>query len=157
MITHGKDFEILSFRKNNYGTSDTSLKPYSIRRVRDKEIFTIGDFVTNGTQMRGRIRGFELLGENIFVSHTWSGIGMNLDSLSKILEDDLPSQFQLNQVVIFGKNEECKLQYATIRGVHFYRGTVKYDLGLWIGDGSIDNPEKETRIYNVDEEVLTPA
>ncbi len=69
----------------------------------------------------------------------------------------LPSNLQPNQV--------CKLQFrkednpltATVRGVHFYIGKVKYDLGLWLGDGSVDNPEYETRIYNVDSVFVTPA
>lgn len=69
----------------------------------------------------------------------------------------LPSNLQPNQV--------AKLQFrmndipfnATVRGVHFFPGKVKYDLGLWLGDGSVDNPEYETRIYNVDSVFVTPA
>jgi hypothetical protein len=69
----------------------------------------------------------------------------------------LPSNLQPNQV--------CKLRFrredvplsATVSGVHFYIGKVTYDLGLWLGDGSVDNPEYETRIYNVDSAFVTPA
>lgn len=62
-----------------------------------------------------------------------------------------------NQVVRlqFRKSDEPFI--ATVRGVHLYMGKTKYDLGLWLGDGTVDNPEKETRIYNVDSEFVTPA
>jgi hypothetical protein len=69
----------------------------------------------------------------------------------------LPSAFLPNQVVKvkFRPNDNDLL--ATVRGVHFYASKVKYDLGLWLGDGSVDNPEYETRIYNVDSVFLTAA
>lgn len=62
----------------------------------------------------------------------------------------LPSALQPNQVakLQFRKNDEPIM--ATVRGVHFYPGKVKYDLGLWLGDGSVDDPKYESRIYNVD-------
>lgn len=78
----------------------------------------------------------------------------------------LPSNLQPNQVCKFLQpNQVCKLQFrkddkpfiATVRGVHFYVGKVKYDLGLWMGDGSVDDPEYETRIYNVDSVFCSPA
>lgn len=59
-----------------------------------------------------------------------------------------PSRFELNQVVKVTFSEESIL--ATVRGIHFYPGKIKYDLGLWLGDGTVDNPEFESRIYNVD-------
>lgn len=59
-----------------------------------------------------------------------------------------PSRFELNQVVQLKINEEAVL--ATVRGIHFYPGKIKYDLGLWLGDGTVDDPEFESRIYNVD-------
>lgn len=70
----------------------------------------------------------------------------------------LPSQFQYNEVakVKFSTLGEGFL-YATIRGIHFYNNKVKYDLGLWLGDGSVDNPEAETRIYNVESDFLSPS
>lgn len=52
--------------------------------------------------------------------------------------------------------------HVTIRGVHNYGKVIKYDLDLWLGDGSADGEgykdedtgiltlQKRTRIYNVD-------
>ncbi len=141
-------FTILSFCENKSGTSDSSFKPYAVKRDWDGEVFTINDEVSNGTQMRGLITGFDFLENKVYVNHTWSGIGMNLGSLSKI--PVLPSAFQVNQVVHVKFNKNGESITATVRGVHFYRGKVKYDLGLWLGDGSVDDPENETRIYNID-------
>lgn len=51
---------------------------------------------------------------------------------------------------------------ATIRGIHTYGNVIKYDLDLWLYDGSADSEgyidedtgvkvlQKRTRIYNVD-------
>lgn len=51
---------------------------------------------------------------------------------------------------------------VTIRGVHNYGKVIKYDLDLWLGDGSADGEgykdedtgilalQKRTRIYNID-------
>lgn len=141
-------FTILSYHENKSGTTDTNFKPYSIKREWDGEIFTINDEVSNGTQMRGGITGFEFLEGKVYVKHTWSGVGMNLGSLVKI--SVLPSAFQIDQVVSVQFKKGTYALSATVRGVHFYRGKVKYDLGLWLGDGSVDDPETETRIYNID-------
>jgi hypothetical protein len=143
-----ENFSILSYHENKSGTTDTNFKPYSIKREWDGEIFTINDEITNGTQMRGSITGFEFLEGKVYVRHTWSGVGMNLGSLSKIAT--LPSAFQIDQVVNVQFKKGTYALNATVRGVHFYRGKVKYDLGLWLGDGSVDDPETETRIYNID-------
>ena len=143
-----EQFSILSYQENKSGTTDTTFKPYAIKREWDGEIFTINDEVTNGTQMRGNITGFEFLEGKVFVKHTWSGVGMNLGSLVKI--QVLPSNFQVDQVVEVAFKKGGDAITATVRGVHFYRGKVKYDLGLWLGDGSVDDPEIETRIYNID-------
>lgn len=72
-------------------------------------------------------------------------------------EIQLPSALQPNQVCYLKFRKDDAKIIATVRGVHFYIGKVKYDLGLWLGDGSVDNPEYETRIYNVDSAFLTPA
>ncbi len=151
MSTTSVDYEkftILSFCENKSGTTDSSFKPYAIRRDWDGEVFTINDEVTNGTQMRGNITGFTFLEGKVYVDHTWSGIGMNLGSLVKV--PVLPSAYQVDQVVKLKLQKNGEPINATVRGVHFYRGKVKYDLGLWLGDGSIDDPETETRVYNVD-------
>jgi hypothetical protein len=68
----------------------------------------------------------------------------------------LPSQVQPNQVVKLQFRPEDKPLTATVRAVHFYMDKVKYDLGLWLGDGSVDNPEYESRIYNVDSIFVSP-
>lgn len=77
---------------------------------------------------------------------------MNLGSLKKC---HLPSEFQLKQVVCIKFNKGDKPLTATVRGVHFYNNKIKYDLGLWLGNGSVDDPERETRIYNVDSDYVT--
>lgn len=148
-------FTILSFHENKSGTSDASFKPYSVRREWDGEIFTINDEVTNGTKMRGSITGFEFLENKVYVSHTWSGVGMNLGSLVKV--PILPSAHQIDEVVSVTFKKGGDSINATVRGVHFYRGKVKYDLGLWLGDGSVDDPEAETRVYNVDSIFVTKS
>lgn len=58
------------------------------------------------------------------------------------------SKFGINQVIKMKIKDSTIL--ATVRGVHFYEDKVKYDLALWLGDGSVDDPEWESRIYNVD-------
>lgn len=68
-----------------------------------------------------------------------------------------PSLLELNQVAHVKFRPDDKHITATIRGVHFFPGKVKYDLGLWLGDGTVDNPEYESRIYNVDSIFITPA
>lgn len=141
-------FTILSFCENKSGTADSSFKPYAVKRDWDGEVFTINDEVTNGTKMTGNITGFHFLENKVYVDHTWSGVGMNLGSLSKIIS--LPSAFQVDQVVRLRFQKNGDPITATVRGVHFYKGKVKYDLGLWLGDGSVDDPETETRVYNVD-------
>lgn len=66
-----------------------------------------------------------------------------------------PSRFEINQVVqVKFKTEPIT---ATVRGIHFYPGKIKYDLGLWLGDGTVDNPEYESRIYNIDSIFVSPA
>ena len=74
-----------------------------------------------------------------------------------VSEIQLPSRFQPQQVVRLQFRKNDKPFLATVKGVHFYTGKVKYDLGLWLGDGSVDDPETETRIYNVDSAFLLPA
>lgn len=83
-----------------------------------------------------------------------------MDAAEKILEEMaadegsnslmLPSKLQPNQVCSLQFRPDDKPIHATVRCVHFSAGKVKYDLGLWLGDGTVDSPEYETRIYNVD-------
>lgn len=67
----------------------------------------------------------------------------------------LPSSLQINQVCKLQFRPDDKPIYATVRCVHFTASKVKYDLGLWLGDGTVDSPEYETRIYNVDSAFVT--
>lgn len=66
---------------------------------------------------------------------------------------ELPSQLQVKQVVKVKFTDEMLPLTATVTGVHFYIGKVKYDLAIWVGDGGND----ETRIYNVDSVFVSPA
>ena len=63
-----------------------------------------------------------------------------------------PSLFELRQVVQVKFRKVDTPFTATIRGIHFYPGKVKYDLGLWLDDGGNSETEAndQTRIYNVD-------
>ena len=140
-IKSGEAFSIISFIDNPSGSkAEKGILPYSVSRTYDGEIFTIGDFVTNGTQMKGNIKGFSILGGTMFVDHTWSEVGMNLDSLTKIIV--LPSKFQV------GDNVFIRFDVAQIMGqviaVHFYLSKVKYDLTVYLPNG------EETRVYNID-------
>lgn len=71
-------------------------------------------------------------------------------------ELQLPCERQLNQVVYLRFRAKEPHITATVRGIHFYPGKVKYDLGLWLGGGTVDDPEFETRVYNVDSDFVTP-
>jgi hypothetical protein len=62
--------------------------------------------------------------------------------------------FTIKQVVKFKVKKDADYIYATVKGIHFYESKIKYDLALWLGDGSVDDPERESRIYNVEVEFL---
>lgn len=154
----GATFTILSFLDNPSGTKDSSFKPHSVKRHFDGEVFTIGDRVTNGTQMVGLVEEFSFLNGQVFVKTDWSGVGMNLDSLSK--EPIVPSKFQIRQVVTLSFPEQNAKLDATVRAVHFHGGIQnsdgnyareRYDLDVWIGEGG----NSSTRLYNVDVNLLT--
>lgn len=144
-------FTILSFvpRPSGSPANQESFIPQSVRRDYDQEVFNLGDRVTNGTQMKGKITKFDLLEEKIYVLTTWSGIGMNLDSLIKI--PLLPSKFMEGDSVILclkqGTKEAVEI-YARVLAVHFYGKSTKYDLNIKL------NKEQETRFYNIEESFL---
>lgn len=146
-ILETNDFKVVTLK-------DHSNKISSVERKRDGKIFSIGDYVTNGTQMRGHITGFtQMLGEengkvSMYAEHTWSGIGMHLDNLKDALL--LPSKYQIGSEVDirFGG---FKVEYATVLKVHFTGTKEQYDLEIPI---STDNVLK-TRIYNVDGMMLS--
>lgn len=137
--------------------------PHSIKRLPDNEVFTIGDFVTNGTKMKGEITEFSLHNGTVFVTTTWSGVGMDLDSLKR--EVELPSAFAINQVVQMKfqhvsdkEGESIKTVWATgtVKGVHFFASakgvTEKYDIDLWYDGGNTSY-----RVYNVSLNLLRSA
>lgn len=124
--------------------------PSSLKRLSDGAVFSIGDFVTNGTKMRGNITGFEFYVNEetseltCFITHTWSGVGMALENLTH-LNDGLPSRFQVKEVVNFILNETTHT--STVNAIHFTESKVRYDLDVWINK---DGGNSSTRIYNVD-------
>lgn len=147
-ITENDEFKVTSRLK-----SDGSI----VRLVRksDQVIFNVGDFVTNGTKMRGHIKSFDLhLSEDsgklkMYVSHTWSGVGMNLASLSHTKEEEqtnkLPSRYQIDDLCAI-KFSKIMVKNAKVIAVHFTKAKVKYDLEVSV---STDDT-LTTRIYNVD-------
>lgn len=142
-----KGFTILTLlaRPSGSKADSPSFQPHSIRRESDSEVFTIGDRVTNGTQMTGKITGFEFLEGYVYVNHTWSGVGMDLDSLSKV--NELPSKHQIGDKVTLAINQApnrvCSLIVYVIN-VHFFENKVKYDLEVPLQKGDT------TRFYNID-------
>lgn len=147
-------FSILEFLPRKSGqckADDPSFLPRTVQRLHDGEVFQIGDEVANGMeyqgkQCRGKITGFDYLEDKVFVSHTWSGIGWNLASLSKVtvpVDPMLPSEFQLDEDVWV-----CMWSAAvgaTIKAVHFYRGDIKYDIEVNTGV----QRSGPVRLYNV--------
>lgn len=150
-VSNPEQFTIISFlpRKSGTKSDSPSFQPHSIKREIDGEIFQIGDTVSNGIKMVGKILSFEMLDNHVFVNHTWSEVGMNLGSLRKV--NQLPAQHQIGDTVFFSinqKSDEIDLhEYratSKIIGVHFYNHKVKYDIEIPIAD------ETPTRIYNID-------
>lgn len=79
----------LNFRVISY--ANDKFQPHSVERLTEDgtkydATFTCGDYVTNGTKMRGHIERFELSSDlsSLFVFTDWSGVGMDLDSISKV-------------------------------------------------------------------------
>lgn len=78
----------------------------------------------------------------------------NVQSTEQKIE--LPSRFSINQVVKIQFVNHIESLLGTIRGIHFYPGKVKYDIGIWL-DGSNEDHLDETRIYNIDSVFLKEA
>jgi len=122
-------------------------KPFSVKRKQDGVLFYIQDRVSNGTAMCGFITGFNFLEGKTFVEHTYSGVGMNLDSLVKV--PTLPSRFQIGDSVAI-KFKELSIPRAAVTKVHFNNNKVLYDLQVWFGGGT----GASTRIHNVDSAIV---
>lgn len=138
------NWEIISYVDNPDGSRDVTVKPHSIRRLPDTTVFTIGDVVTNGTPMTGEIIRFELLKNRIFVITTWSGVGMNLESLSHVVK--LPSQFQPTEEVALDFYGHV-FKNVRVAKVHFASGSTTYDLTVTV---VLNEKRHEFRLYNVD-------
>lgn len=135
--------------------SSWDLVPHSVKRKVDGEVFTIGDRVSNGTPMCGRIMRFDAgkavnnpQGEDITVFTDYSGVGMNMASLSKV--PVLPSRFQQGDAVCI-KFSSLSISRAVVIQVHFTHNKIRYDLEVWIGAGT------STRVYNIDEAIIEKA
>jgi len=141
-ITSSKSFSIKS--RNEKG------EPTSMVRFSDNSTWKIGDFITNGTKMKGNIEGFELTvsedsGEIVcWVKHTWSKVNMSLEDV-QLIDSTLPSLFQIKEVVDFVINDARHT--STVNAVHFTENKVRYDLDVWIKK---EGGNSSTRIYNVD-------
>lgn len=138
-----------------------TFEPKVVQRQPDGITFKIGDFVSNGTKMRGKITAFhrntavnrDPNDNDLVVDHTWSGVGMYLSNLRH--EEplpELPSSHQLDDVVKVKFTEKQETPFrAQILAVHFYGvGKVKYDLEIFT------TPSDSTRIYNVDSLYVSP-
>lgn len=128
----------------------------------------LGDFVTNGTKMRGHITKFQWSKhdgvEGLFVYTDWSGIGMNVEAVYQVDKDTYqrtPAQHQYgDSVIVFrilNSSEDKPGEIfaegikGEITGTHFYPGKVKYDIELrWHNKMPDSARPVTTRIYNVD-------
>jgi sRNA-binding regulator protein Hfq len=145
-IQSTKEFSILS--------RDVNHLPTSIKRLRDDTVWSIDDFVTNGTKMKGYIKEFEFyLSEETssltcYVSHTWSGVGMALENLQPATPNT--PEFYNKQVVSFRLNGTS--HNATVRAVHQHENKVRYDLDIWLEESG---GNQSTRIHNVDSDLIS--
>lgn len=144
-----KSFEILEFVTNSNGTTDSSFKPKTIKRLSDNAVFTIGDtIIQEEYQILGKIIDFSYLEDKIFIEHSYSKVGLSLEGVKKYENQNLKLfKFHYLQIVQVKFMEEEII--ATIKGIHYFNNSIKYDLKLWLKDG------EETRIYNVEEKFLT--
>ena len=133
-----------------------SVNPRSIKRLSDGVVFSLEDYVTNGTKMKGHIKAFHYCfgTDEVFVEHDWSGIQMNLDSLSHV--NKLPSKYQIGNKVILDFGKSGKLIGGRIIKVHFTESKVLYDVDL-----VIESPDGKTggytRIYNIESDFVKSA
>lgn len=147
------NFTILTVYDNPNGSpADAPIKIHSVKRNEDGQIFTVGDRVTNGTEMIGDITSFQLLEGHLYVNHTWSGVGMGLDDLTKIQK--LPSRYQEEDAVSV-RLKAIQIHYAKVSKVHFNGKKITYDLAIPIGASTNNSEElKWKRIHNIDEDII---
>lgn len=142
------DFAVVAYKDKNF-------TPHTVIRYKENsneidEIFSLADNVTNGTRMKGRITSFQLSEDRTqcFVTTTWSGVGMALKDLKKLI--DLPSKYQQGDKVWLLLPGMSTSLYSQVISVHFYESKVKYDLEV-----NIMGSER-TRIYNIDSPYVLP-
>lgn len=145
-------FSVVSFQDNKSGTKDASLRPLSVKREWDEEIFSIGDRVTNGTKMVGDITGFEFLEGKIFVNHTWSGVGMNLGSLQKVKAES--STYRDSYLCRFGnflfKRYGVMVHSSDGKNQPIYQREVSHaDLENWKSESEFNNHELYPSRYEI--------
>lgn len=145
-------FSVISFQDNKSGTRDASLRPLSVRRQWDGEVFSIGDRVTNGTKMVGNITGFEFLEGKIYVQHTWSGIGMNLGSLKKVPNES--DTYRDAYLIRFGnflfKRYDVKVHSSDGKNQPIYQREVSHaDLENWKHESEYNNHELYPSRYQI--------
>ena len=135
-----EDATILNW--NEDGSHSGKRTIYQLRRRSDGIVFTVGDRVTNGTKMVGYIKAFHTEGGETYVSHTWSGVDMSLNSIVKV--DKLPCDHQQGDRVTI-EQKAMNIPCAIVKKVHFDQvGHVSYDLEIQMQAGVW------TRIYNID-------
>jgi len=150
-MSQKRNWEVIAF----VGKSST---PQTIQRNRDEEKFSLGDYVTNGTKMKGVIERFDYSFQNdeVYVYTDWSGVGMNLNSISHAIK--LPSAHQIGNPVWLLFGEEGTLKNCEIIKVHFAESKVLYDVevkGKYYQSDSHPAGEWATRLYNVDAVFVT--
>ena len=149
METIQKSFEILAFITNSNGTTDSSFKPKTIKRLSDNEVFTVGDIVIQQQlEIVTEITGFSFLEDKVFIEHTYSKVGLSMEEIKKHEQGNFVFFKFINLQIVKLKFMEEEIT-ATINGIHFFKSCIKYDLKLWLKNG------EETRIYNVEEKFLT--
>lgn len=128
----------------------------SIQRKPDGTVFQIGERVSNGGPMCGKIIKITTDqavnnpdGTDATIWTDYSGVGMNLASVSHV--PTLPCRFQYGQAVAVNL-PGFFIKHAVVIKAHFPHNGVQYDLQIWWkipGEGDCS-----TRIYNVDEQIL---
>jgi len=142
-------------------------KMQSIKRLSDQKIFSIGDFVTNGTRMRGKIEKFNTDDNvknrdknspiEIYVTTDWSGIGMNLDSIYHVENKPKPMDEDRRLPSAFKPGDFCGMKLgktdiigAQVTKVAFTQSKVLYDIEIGVGNDMV------TRIHSLDSAFVVP-
>lgn len=146
-------FQILTYSANHFGEIVENfpfpVKPHSVKRLSDGEVFTLGDRVSNDL-MKGKITEFRITNGTMFVITTWSGIGMDIDSVHKL--NTLPSKYQEGDKVRLDYHGTC-FDYGWINKVHFGHNNkvTGYDVEILV---QVNGKSHNFRMYNVDSDFV---